>query len=173
VILSLRCESHCCQWGEYQKCDSPCYQIRKVIIATKRFNFGKGFLLSGPLNAGSGSGENTFFGTPSKGGPTKRLGTKTERLTVAEWLWFGLEVLICSVDKSDTSEKDKNLGVIGGPRAPFCHTVPNISFCSLLSQSLHIATNRTVTLNCSFLNMKLDILLSQEKSSSRFELCLL
>jgi hypothetical protein len=77
-------------------------------------------LQTGPLRVGSGSSKKMFsHHPPRKGEPTKNIYTKLERLSVAEWLWLGLKGLICKSTNNDTTEKDKNICNIVGPRSPF------------------------------------------------------
>jgi len=52
--------------------------------------------LTWPPRAGLGPAEKFFFGFLSKGGPPKNIYTKSVKLSVAEWLGFGLKVNLYS-----------------------------------------------------------------------------
>jgi hypothetical protein len=62
-----------------------------------------------------------FFRTHFKGGPTKNLYTKSESLTVsyrAIWAWFERDNLY-NQQLNDSTDKDRNVCNIVGPRVPF------------------------------------------------------
>ena len=76
---------------------------------------------SEPPIAGSGSGRKPFP-PPSKGGPTKTLHSKSERMTVSCRVTGAcLKRLICKSTNYDTTEKEKSVCNVAGQRDPFRH----------------------------------------------------